>query len=167
MKKRSVLLFFLLLTVLPCAADPVDALRATEVARAFFQNDHNVALRLAPLQRVERVSAPLTKAGEEQVPFYIFNRGGGGFVLVAADDACNPILGYSFTHSFGQGDDMPDGLAAWLDDLEEQVALAREFLQRLGAQPRRQGLSGRGFKHRHLFHRGLLMVMGLLYPGRE
>lgn len=126
MKKRSVLLFFLLLTVLPCAADPVDALRATEVARAFFQNDHNVALRLAPLQRVERVSAPLTKAGEEQVPFYIFNRGGGGFVLVAADDACNPILGYSFTHSFGQGDDMPDGLAAWLDDLEEQVALARE-----------------------------------------
>ena len=126
MKKRSVLLFFLLLTVLPCAADPVDALRATEVARAFFQNDHNVALRLAPLQRVERVSAPLTKAGEEQVPFYIFNRGGGGFVLIAADDACNPILGYSFTHSFGQGDDMPEGLAAWLDDLEEQVALARE-----------------------------------------
>jgi len=100
MKYFSLLMSLILLSVLPLRADSVDARRAAEVARAFFQNDRNVALRMAPLQPVERAAAPLTKAGEELPPFHIFNRAGGGFVIVAADDACNPILGYSFTHSF-------------------------------------------------------------------
>ena len=126
MKRFTFLFSLLLFSVLPLRADSVDAFRASEVARAFFRNDRNVALRLAPFQMVERTAVPLTKAGEEQVPFYVFNRAGGGFVMIAADDACNPILAYSFTNSFGQGDDMPDGLQDWLDDLAEQVQLARE-----------------------------------------
>lgn len=122
----SFLIVGFLLALLPLRADPVDAQRAAEVARAFFRNDRNVALRLAPLQPVERAAVPLTKAAEEQPPFHIFNRAGGGFVIVAADDACNPILGYSFKNTFGRGSDMPEGLSDWLDDLADQVALARE-----------------------------------------
>lgn len=126
MKRILVLISLILLSVLPLRADSVDARKAAEVARAFFQNDRNVALRMAPLQTVERAAVPLTKAGEEQPPFHIFNRAGGGFVIVAADDACKPILGYSFTNAFGQWDDMPDNLRAWLDDIADQVVLARE-----------------------------------------
>ena len=83
----SSLIVGFLLALLPLRADPVDAQRAAEVARAFFRNDRNVALRLAPLQPVERAAVPLTKAAEAQLPFHIFNRAGGGFVIVAADDA--------------------------------------------------------------------------------
>ncbi len=126
MKHFTLLFSLILLSVLPLRADSVDALRAAEVARAFFRNDRNVALRMAPLQSVERAAVPLTKAAEEQPPFYIFNRAGGGFVIVAAEDACNPILGYSFTNSFGRGADMPEGLSAWLDDIADQVVLSRE-----------------------------------------
>ena len=126
MKRFSFLISLLLLSLLPLRADSVDAFRASEVARAFFRNDRNIALRLAPLQPVERVSVPLTKAGEEQPPFYVFNRAGGGFVMVAADDACLPILAYSFTNSFRQDADMPPGLQDWLEDLTDQVQLARK-----------------------------------------
>ena len=125
MKRFSFLISLFLLSLLPLRADPIDALRASEVARAFFRNDRNVALRMAPLQPVERAAVPLTKAGEEQPPFYIFNRAGGGFVMVAADDACLPILAYSFTNAFRQDADMPPGLQDWLDDLADQVQLAR------------------------------------------
>ena len=138
MKYFSLLISLILLSVLPLRADSVDARRAAEVARAFFQNDRNVALRMAPLQPVERAAAPLTKAAEEQPPFHIFNRAGGGFVIVAADDACNPILGYSFINSFGHGADMPDNLRAWLDDLADQVVLAREATKEERAKALRQ-----------------------------
>ena len=124
--KRHILLFLFLALAFPLRGEPVGADRAGEAARAFFQRDRNVALRLAPIQRVERAAVPLTKAGQAEPAFHIFNRAGGGFVIIAADDACNPVLAYSFTNHFGLGADMPDGLSAWLDDLEEQVAYARE-----------------------------------------
>ena len=124
MKKHIVTILFLALAF-PLWGEPVGVERAGEIARAFFQNDRNVALRLAPIQSVERAAVPLTKAAPAEPAFHIFNRAGGGFVIIAADDACNPILAYSFTHTFGLGPDMPDGLSEWLDDLEEQVAFAR------------------------------------------
>ena len=125
MKKHIVTILFLALAF-PLWGEPVGVERAGEIARAFFQRDRNVALRLAPIQPVERAAVPLTKAAPAEPAFHIFNRAGGGFVIIAADDACNPILGYSFTHSFGLGPDMPAGLSEWLDDLEEQVVFARE-----------------------------------------
>ena len=124
--KRHILVFLLLTLAFPLWAGPVGVERASEAARAFFQRDRNVALRLAPIQRVERAAVPLTKASPAEPAFHIFNRAGGGFVIIAAEDACNPVLAYSFTNHFGLGPDMPDGLSAWLDDLEEQVAFARE-----------------------------------------
>lgn len=113
------------LFALPAAGAPLDGRRAADAARAFFQRDENRALRLAPIERVPLERAPLTKAGDEAPAFYIYNRQGGGFVIIGGDDACAPVLGYSFTGRFGTGDAMPDGLRSWLEDLEEQVAIAR------------------------------------------
>lgn len=125
MKRISCLLILLFGMFLPAAAGPVDAARAASVARSFFQNDRNVALRFAPLQRVEQAAAPLTKAGADHPAYYIFNREGGGFVIVAGDDACKPVLAYSYDHPFVTDDTMPDGLSDWLSDFEEQVSLVR------------------------------------------
>lgn len=125
-KTKCILVCLLaMLFALPALAGPVDGARAEDAARAFFQRDRNRALRLAPVERVMLDRAPLTKAGEASQAFYIFNRRGGGFVIIGGDDACAPVLGYSFTGRFGTGDDMPDGLRSWLEDLEEQVAIAR------------------------------------------
>jgi len=135
--KRYFLFILCLALALPLWGDNVTAERASEVARAFFQRDRNVARRMAPIQRIERAAVPLTKAAPAEPAFHIFNRAGGGFVIIAADDACNPILGYSFTNQFRVGPDMPDGLNAWLDDLEEQVMMARED----GAPQRQQALA--------------------------
>ena len=120
-----VLLLAVLLLAVPLQGEPVGSQRALETAQAFFRHDRNQSLRLAPLERLQLASAPLTKAGEAEPAFFVYNRRGGGFVIIAGDDACVPVLGYSFTGSFRVGNDMPDGLRAWLDDLEEQVTIVR------------------------------------------
>lgn len=111
--------------VAPALAGPVDAFRAGEVARVFFQNDPSVVRRMAPLRRVDLFDAPLTKAGETDPAFHIYNREGGGFVIVAGDDACRPVLAYSFEYNFNTGSAMPEGILDWLSEYEEQVALLR------------------------------------------
>ena len=72
--KSFVLLAVLLLTALPLAAEPVDAVRALDAARAFFQHDRNFSRRMAPVTQVSLSSAPLTKAGEAEPAYRIFNR---------------------------------------------------------------------------------------------
>ena len=128
--KSFVLLAVLLLTALPLAAEPVDAVRALDAARAFFQHDRNFSRRMAPVTQVSLSSAPLTKAGEAEPAYRIFNRAGGGFVIIAGDDACRPVLAYSYDRNFGTEQDMPENLREWLDDLEEQVAFVRSEQRR-------------------------------------
>ena len=111
--------------VLPLQAEPVGERCALEVAQAFFRHDRNVARRMAPVQPVSLASAPLTKAGEAEPAFRVFNRAGGGFVIIAGDDACTPVLAYSFENHFGTGGEMPENLREWLDELENLVGFAR------------------------------------------
>ena len=111
--------------VIPLQAEPVGERRALEAARAFFQNDRNYARRMAPVQPVSVASAPLTKAGAPDPAYRVFNRAGGGFVIIAGDDACTPVLAYSFDNNFGTGTDMPGNLREWLDELETLVGYAR------------------------------------------
>ena len=108
--KNSILLAVLLLTALPLTAEPVDAVRALDAARAFFQHDRNFSRRMAPVTQVSLSSAPLTKAGEAEPAYRIFNRAGGGFVIIAGDDACRPVLAYSYDRNFGTEQDMPENL---------------------------------------------------------
>ena len=127
MKHRHLILVSLaiLLSVWPAWAGPVDAGRAAEAARAFFKNDPNTARRTAAIHQVDLYGAPLTKAGGAAPAFHIFTREGGGFVIIAGDDACKPILGYSFENDFGPAGQMPDGLKDWLSEFEAQVAQVR------------------------------------------
>ena len=136
MNRLKFIVSFVVLLALagPLLAEPVDALRAQDAARAFFQGDRNYSRRMAPLKQVRLASAPLTKAGEEAPAFYIFNRAGGGFVIIAGDDACRPVLGYSYDFNFGETADMPENLQEWLADLEEQIAFARAKGRRSSCQ---------------------------------
>ena len=45
--------------------------------------------------------------------FYVFNRKGGGFIIVSADRRCKPVLAYSPTGTFDTTD-MPDNLRSFV-----------------------------------------------------
>ena len=123
MRKNLYLSFLLvILSVVPLLAEPVGKERAFEVARSFFQYDRSHGLRLVQLRHVE--FQPKTKSAYGSA-YHVFERQGGGFVIVSGDDRCRPVLAYSFTNSFGNPDSLPESICAWLEDYEEQIELVR------------------------------------------
>lgn len=95
-------------------AAPIDKQTALSKAQSFvLEKGFNVELRESQQAR--------TRAGREnEAPcYYIFNSANGqGFVIVAGDDLLYPILGYSDEGSIDL-DNIPDGLAALLNNYEE------------------------------------------------
>ena len=65
------------------------------------------------------------EAGQQEgdTLFYVFNVG-GGFAIVAADDAVKPILGYSPDGHFDP-QNIPDNCRAWLQGYADQIAYVR------------------------------------------
>lgn len=53
--------------------------------------------------------------------YYIYNRKGGGFVIVSGDDRIAPILGYSEEDSFPTKD-IPVGLQGWMNTYTEHIS---------------------------------------------
>ena len=58
-----------------------------------------------------------TQGGES---YYVFNNDAGGFVIIAGDDAVNPVLGYASTGSF-DAKSLPDGLKDLLASYNRQI----------------------------------------------
>lgn len=84
-----------------CKAEFVPVERASVVASNFFHSNdatpNSVNRRMELYQCDESVS---TKSHEDYPSYYIFQgENGKGFVIVAADDACQPVVGYSFDSS--------------------------------------------------------------------
>jgi PKD repeat protein len=52
--------------------------------------------------------------------FYVFTFNAGGFILVAADDAVMPILGYSDNETFDK-ENIPANAAAWYESYSEEI----------------------------------------------
>lgn len=52
--------------------------------------------------------------------FYVFNREGGGFVVVSAHDAARPILGYSLENNL-YPEDVSDNLLGWMNDVRDDI----------------------------------------------
>ena len=64
---------------------------------------------------------------DESVTFYAFgSTTGKGFVLIAADNAVRPILGYALDQTAPAADRIPDNMTAYLQSLSEQIAYARQ-----------------------------------------
>jgi PKD repeat protein len=61
--------------------------------------------------------------------YYVFALQPKGFVIVAADDRVDPILGYSYDNNFAVAN-MPDHVRTWLGNYERQIeAVAKSNLQ--------------------------------------
>ncbi len=109
MKRLSLIMALAVMMALPVFAERVTPETARKVATTFLTNNGAKSAQLTDLTKV---------AGFQNL--YIFTAE-DGFVVMAADDCVQPILGYSLTNKF-VADDMPDNLRWWLQGYDDQIA---------------------------------------------
>ena len=122
MRTRNIILCFAVaLSALPCFADPVGRSEALALAGRFLRaggsRTGDAALRVSTL-------TPQTKSKDEPA-LYIVEDPSGGFVIVSNETSAVPVLGYSYTGSVGDVEDMPPALTEWLRSMEEAILEAR------------------------------------------
>lgn len=125
--KRTISIFLTFALTLSLSAETVGTKQAVSTARQFFKDNakaDNTAMTLVRTGRATRAVVPV--ALSDAPTYYVYNRQGGGWAIIAADDCVNPILGYSFTGEFPTDETIPDNLRWWLDDcISVQIAVAR------------------------------------------
>ena len=126
MKPNKVLLLAAAVLMLGTAvAAPVNPKRAARVAQNFYAS-------LSGAKGNATLTA--TPAEWQYKGIYLFAAAEGGFVLVAADDAVRPILGYSLTGTLDPTD-MPLALQQWLHAYQQEIdAVANSQFSNLKSQ---------------------------------
>lgn len=118
MRKYTFLLALLLISLTAKAATLP---QSQALERALQYMNKNASLRLQSNTQqtgYQLAHTSVSKAGESEI--YVFNRTGkAGYLIVAADDAVIPVLGYADSGSFN-AQDIPDGLQYWLDEYQRQ-----------------------------------------------
>ena len=98
--KKSFLLAVVLLAFNSLFANPVDANFAKELGQKFVSANF--------VQKSNVLELVYTETSESGEPcFYIFNVSNNGFIIVSADDATRPILGYSENGAFDANNIVP------------------------------------------------------------
>lgn len=125
--KKTISIFFAIALALNLSAETVNTKQAVSTARQFFKDNAGTGNEAMTLVRTGHATRVVTPVAISDAPtYYVYNRQGGGWVIIAADDCVNPILGYSFTGEFPAGETIPDNLRWWLDDcISVQIAVAR------------------------------------------
>lgn len=119
--KKNILVFVALLTLAVTAtrAAVVDSADAELVARHFWNayRDKGVAEQHRPMTSVD--------LGYDGMYFFL-GEGRQGFVVVAADDAVQPILAYAFRGTLVGERGMSRELTWWFDGYQSQIASVRD-----------------------------------------
>ncbi|MBQ7640479.1 MAG: C10 family peptidase [Bacteroidales bacterium] len=130
---RKVLLFFaalLLLAVPVLKADDISLSKARQAAETFFAQcgvDTRAGSSLSLIGTDQTIAA--TRSSQAPA-WYVFNRQGGGFVIVSGSDAAFPILGYSLEHTFCPLEEMPSHMREWMELYSNQINERRSSGQR-------------------------------------
>lgn len=121
MKRTFLLSVLILLAGGYVSANEVPLSKARTVAECFLHVDNTRASK--GLSLLWDGSDAQTRAGEAPL-FYIFNRDGGGWVIVSGDDAIEPVIAYSYHDSFVV-DGMPENLQEYFSLLKQDIRAAR------------------------------------------
>ncbi len=117
MKLNKVLLLAAAVLMIGTAvAAPVNPKRAAALAQSFFSSQTGAKSG----NRLADVPTEWQYRG-----IYLFEGADGGFVLVAADDAARPILGYSATGAMDTAN-MPPALQEWLKGYQKEIDILCE-----------------------------------------
>ncbi|MBO7577309.1 MAG: Spi family protease inhibitor, partial [Bacteroidales bacterium] len=117
--KKITTFFAMMICAVVVMANPVEPEQAQTVARHFMMR------QMPAVTRSTECTLAYTKSNDRSdALFYVYNVG-GGFVIVSADDAVKPVLGYSTNGSFDP-QNIPANCAAWLQEYADQIALVKE-----------------------------------------
>ena len=99
-------------------ANPVDSLTLAKVARVHL---------LQYVEQYEGLEFVTKRLSADGTPlYYVFNhKNNGGFVIIAADDASYPILGYATTGRFTL-DNAPPQLTGWLSGRATEISYIKQ-----------------------------------------
>ena len=123
MKKLSALLLVIfIMTSLGSFAKKVELTEARLAGKNFYFERMNFRDAL-PLNTLSVTSEFIVKQGNDPV-YYIFNINEKGFIIVSAEDACYPVLGYSFSGTFSP-ENQPSNVANWMNHYKEEINLIR------------------------------------------
>ena len=109
----------MLLVIFVVSSAPITPKQARTVALNFMSRTVPTVTKNSSCQLAYAKAGQL----ESDTLFYVFNVG-GGFAIVAADDAVKPILGYSPDGHFDP-QNIPDNCRAWLQGYADQIAYVR------------------------------------------
>jgi len=105
--------------VAPLQANPVGLETAIRVGVNIYAE--RADLRTSDIQVIEGI----TKKENSENLFYIFNIQDHGYVMIAADDAVFPVLGYNFNHHYTE-ENHPPQFDAMLESFSEQIVHVKE-----------------------------------------
>ena len=117
----NLLVAVLLMASVPMFAESVEMQRAKALGAKFVEANFKNNTQL------EWVYTAVTESGRPS--FHVFNGTSGGFVIVSACNLTSPILGYAETGAFNT-ENIPDGLAYFLDGYGQSVDFAEERLKK-------------------------------------
>ena len=146
MKKELFVCFciFLLTLEVPVWADRVTPQQAAAVAERFLSAESpatkssSASIRLAGTWPLTQ-----TKGAVQEPALYLFERDGGGYVVVAADDVSLPVIGYSTTGQISKGE-LPCNLRYMLDWHASMIDYARTHGSQASSATKAQWQSTKG-----------------------
>lgn len=121
MRATKLLAFILisLLGIISLQADPITREQAMQKAERHLMGQKG-SRKLAPVTNTRKLAPRRPTTGTSEA-YYAFNRGTAeGFVLVAADDRIEPVLGYTDEGDFNY-EELPNNMRNHIDALEQQV----------------------------------------------
>ncbi len=120
MKKTIITLLILALSI-SVYADTISQLKATDAAKAFFNDNNATRSGVSPV--LVWTGGDGTRAPYAP-PFYVFNNPNGGWVVISGEDSGRAILAWSDKGVFDPIT-LPDNAAAWFEEYANQINWAR------------------------------------------
>ena len=117
----SILLAFVISFNASISAKTVDINTAKTVAKNFFYESSSLQSK-ANYNSIN-ISESIAVTSKSVNIYYIFNFTDNGFVIVSADDAVYPIIGYSLDNNF-KSENQPDNLNNWMERYKKQITNA-------------------------------------------
>ncbi len=115
MKKYILIILFILPTYILIKANTIDSLQARLVAMNFYSQNTKI-------KEINLTLAYTKVSSESRITiYYVYNvNQNDGWIIVAADDASFPILGYSLKGHFKE-ENLKSNFLSWMDNYEEQI----------------------------------------------
>ncbi|MCX6233603.1 MAG: C10 family peptidase [Bacteroidetes bacterium] len=119
-----ILILFIFILTTPLFSKEVSLNDAERVARNFFYERGNQYFH--PLAYYEiKVRSTFSEKYDSQIVYYVFNVN-DGYVIVSADDAYVPVIGYAYDRAY-QSENQPDNYKGWMENYAKQIVFARNL----------------------------------------